>query len=54
MNALSLVTMIVIVAVAVVVLIALVILLFFVQKHRSNKRKRLDNALISNAEKVVV
>ena len=50
----NIVTVIVISGAAVIGVLILIALIVFVQKHRSTKRKRLDNALIQNPENPAV
>ena len=44
----NVVTLAVVCSIVVVALIILVILILFTQKHRANKRKRLEGSLVQN------
>ena len=50
---LSVVTLVVVCSVAIVVLIILIALIVFTQKHRANKRKRLESSLVQNLDAAV-
>lgn len=49
----NVVTLAVVCSIVVVALIILVILILFTQKHRANKRKRLEGSLMRNGDVVV-
>lgn len=44
------VTLIIVCSIVVVALIILIILVVFTQKHRANKRKRLEGSLVRNED----
>ena len=49
----NVVTLAVVCSIVVVALIILVVLILFTQKHRANKRKRLEGSLMRNGDVVV-